>query len=483
MSSANGIVAYAGYVPRYRVQREEMAAGLGAQSGPGARVVAGCDEDSTTMGVEAAAALLATLPEGDRAPAGGLYLATTSPAYADKANAAAVHAALDLPSSAFAADVAGSARSGMAAWRAAAADGGMAVMSDVRRGLPGSGDERTGGDGAAAFLFGDADHAVAEIVAQVSETAEILDRWRAPGGVAAGQWEERFGVEAYQPLAERAVRAVTDAAGGVAPDHAVVVSPNPGVAKRVRRLAAGAVSTTGSPVGHAGAADVGLGVADALDRAQPGDTILVLSVADGCDALMLRVTDRIAAARQPHPVADQLTCGIDVPYPTYLAWRGLLEREPPRRPEPDRPAGPPSARGARWKFAFTGARCLQCGFVHLPPQRVCKGCRAVDDMVPCPLARSAGTVATYTVDHLAFSPSPPLIEAVIDFDGGGRYTLEVADAAPETITVGTRVTLTFRMLYTSHGVHNYFWKARVADTQEPGYRQATPDAKRGADHG
>ena len=42
------------------------------------------------------------------------------------------------------------------------------------------------------------------------------------------------------------------------------------------------------------------------------------------------------------------------------------------------------------------------------------------------MAGISGTVATYTVDRLAFSPSQPLTDAVVDFDGGGRYTLELA---------------------------------------------------------
>jgi uncharacterized OB-fold protein len=73
----------------------------------------------------------------------------------------------------------------------------------------------------------------------------------------------------------------------------------------------------------------------------------------------------------------------------------------------------------------------------------------------------AGRVATFTVDRLAYSPSPPVINAVVDFDGGGRYTLEVADSGPDEVAIGTSVELTFRRLYTTGGVHNYFWKARL----------------------
>jgi uncharacterized OB-fold protein len=53
-----------------------------------------------------------------------------------------------------------------------------------------------------------------------------------------------------------------------------------------------------------------------------------------------------------------------------------------------------------------------------------------------------------------------MIDAVVDFDGGGRYTLEITDASPDEIDIGVEVEMTFRRLFTADGVHNYFWKAR-----------------------
>lgn len=470
--STTGLLGYAAYVPRHRLDLAEVGAASGS-GGRGTRVVASYDEDSTTMAVEAAAALLHDSPSVPRA----VYFATTSPAYLDKTNACAVHAALALPAETFAADLAGSARSAVAAWRAAAAAGGLAVLADVRTGRPGSGDERGGGDGAAALLFGDPALAIADILAESSLSAEFLDRWREPAERAAGQWEERFGLEAYLPLIKRAAAQTLSAAAIPAADHVVLVSPNPGVSKQAARIAAGTLSTTTSPIGHAGAADLGLGLAAVLDRAAPGETILLLSAADGCDAVLLRATGRLAARRQVRPVAEQLAEGTPVPYLTYLSWRGWLEREPPRRPEPDRPAGPPSARSAPWKFSFAGTACRACGFVHLPPARVCKKCGSVDEMDARSLAAAEGTVATYTVDRLAFSPSPPQTDAVIDFDGGGRYTLEVADGRADRLAVGTRVGLSFRRLFTAGGVHNYFWKARVLGA--PGQPEAAQPKEAG----
>ena len=58
-----------------------------------------------------------------------------------------------------------------------------------------------------------------------------------------------------------------------------------------------------------------------------------------------------------------------------------------------------------------------------------------------------------------------MVQAVIDIDGGGRCTLEVADARPDALAVGTRVRFTFRRLFTAGGVHDYFWKAVQVDAQ------------------
>ena len=453
------LLSYGAYLPSGRLDRAEVGATLGTGGGRGQRVVASFDEDSTTMGVAAGRAALSALAGRACAPS-DLYFATTSPAYLDKTNAAAIHTALGLGGAGFAADLAGSARSGMAALVSAAGLGGIAVLADVRTGQPGSADERGGGDAAAAFVFGDGD-GIARVIGRASRTAEVLDRWRGPEQAFAQVWEERFGYEQYAPLIRATAAAALADAGLERADHVVLVSPNSAVAKRGKSLVTGAVSTSFSPVGHAGAADAGVALAAVLDHAEPDQTILVVNAADGCDALVLRTTGLLPARRQPVAVDAQLKAGAPVPYARYLTWRGMLDREPPRRPEPDRPAAPPSARAGEWKFSFSGSQCTECGFVHLPPARVCHRCGAVDQMTETRLADTMGTVATFTVDRLAFSPSPPLVDAVVNFDGGGRYALEVADADPDRLAVGSRVELVFRRLFTAGGVHNYFWKARV----------------------
>jgi hydroxymethylglutaryl-CoA synthase len=452
-----GIVSYATYLPAWRL----APADIGGRTD---RVVAGFDEDSTTLAVMASTA---ALRPGDAV--GAVYLATSTPAYADKTNAVAVHAALGLDRDIPAADLAGSGRSAMAAISCAEQAGGLVAMSDVRVGLPGGVDERGGGDAAAAFLFADGTDerpVLAEIVGRAASSVEVLDRWRSPDASTGMRWEERLGVEAYEPVVRDVVaRALADA-GVERIDRAVIASANQAVVKRAGKLVPASAVTT-SPVGYSGTADIGVALAAALDVAEPAEIIVVVSVTDGADAVVLRTTDALRSRRQARPVTEARAGGTTVPYPTYLQWRGLLDRDLPRRPEPDRAAAPPSLRNVRWKFGLEGTRCTGCGFVHLPPMRVCRSCGGHDSMVGERIADRRGLVRTFTVDRLAFSPSPPVVGAVVDFDGGGRYTFEVADNAVDDIAVGAAVEMTFRRLYTAGGVHNYFWKARLVTGPEP----------------
>lgn len=436
------LVDYAGYLPAYRL---------------GKRVVAAFDEDSTTMAVAAAADMSA-----DERTA--LYFATSTPAYADKNNASAVHAALGLPSDVFATDLCGTGRSTFAAIRSAAAAGGLVVTADVRVGRAGSADEKRGGDGAAGLRFGDGEP-IAQPIGVASRTAEFLDRWRLPTRSFGQQWEERFGFERYAPLIRETAAAALESAGLADVDHVALACPNTAVLARAATLVKGQKSVTTPPIGFSGSADAALALCSVLDSAEPGDSILLISATDGCDALVLRVAPALVAHRQRRSMADQLSGGISADRLTYLSWRGLLELEPPRRPEPERAAAPPAGRSSEWKFGLNGSRCTQCGFVHMPPARVCRSCGAVDAVEKAPAAKLAGTVATFTVDHLAYSPSPPVVQVAVDVDGGGRCTLELADAEPDRLTVGARVGFTFRRLFTAGDVHDYFWKAVLLDGQ------------------
>jgi 3-hydroxy-3-methylglutaryl CoA synthase/uncharacterized OB-fold protein len=468
-----GILAIGAYLPDRRLDRGTIAAALGVPAGSGTRTVASYDEDSTTLGVEAARNALAAMSNGGTSTTPRRVLfATASPAYLEKTNATAVHAALGLDEGVAAYDVMGSARSGLAALRLGneAPEPTLVVCSDVRTGLPGGMDERDGGDGAVAVLFApDGADDVARVLGWASSSVEVLDRWRIPGEPAAHVWEERFGEHAYVPAAQSAFAEVcklTDTdLDGIA--RLVVTGVHARAARAVARslgVRAEAVEDDlGATVGNTGAAHPGLLLAHALERAAPGERIAVVVVADGADAFVVEATDGIGRAAPRRTVADQVAAGRgDLSYETFLTWRGMLEREPPRRPDPTAPAAPPSLRHEPWKFGFTGSECEECGERHLPPARVCARCGAIDRMRPVRMADVPARIATFTVDRLAFTPSPPLVAAVLDFEGGGRFRCELTDVDPESVAIGDSVEMTFRRVATAGGVHNYFWKGRPA---------------------
>jgi 3-hydroxy-3-methylglutaryl CoA synthase/uncharacterized OB-fold protein len=463
-----GILSSGGYVPFRRLRRSAVPELLGTGGGKGTRSVAGYDEDTTTMGLEAARLTLGAAPA---AAPDALWFTTPTPAYADKTNATAIHAALRLPSEVPALDFGGGLRSGIGALGAALNGAGttLVVMADQRDGLPGGPDETFGGDGAAALLVGDDGPGVpviAELLAGASATDEFTDRWRTPGERRSKVWEERFGETRYLPLAKeawgRALKAAAVEAGAV--DRLVVTSMHGRAAKAVaaalgvsKEAVADDLSAT---VGQAGAAHPGLVLSAVLEQAEPGQVVALVHLADGAEVLVLRTTDAITGWRPVRTVAEQIALGSELPYGKFLAWRGMLSPEPPRRPEPLRVQSPPAWRAEEWKFAFVGSRDRTSGAIHLPPSRVSMQGGAVDDMDPLPLAGTPGTIATFTIDRIAYSPSPPIVFAVVDFDGGGRYPVELTDVDADTLSVGDRVEMTFRRLYSADGVHDYFWKAR-----------------------
>jgi 3-hydroxy-3-methylglutaryl CoA synthase/uncharacterized OB-fold protein len=464
-----GIVSYGSYVPYRRLKRSAITQVLGVAAVKGERAVASFDEDSVSMAVEALRDALRSAPGGEIQ---ALLFATSTPPYAEKLNAAIIAAAAQLPAEIRAADLTGSVRAGISALMQAAdaVNGGAArasvAMADCRLAAPEARAEQTNGDGAAAFVIG-AHDVIAEIEATASVTREFLDTWRAPGERFAHSWEERFALtQAYTPALSGAIRNLL-AKSKVAPsDIACIVIDAPNaraIDDTVRGLKldpARVADPFAATIGQTGAAHAGLMLAGVLPAAKPGDRILVAAAGDGADAMLLRVTPAAAHLRPRHSVGGMIESKGDVSYANYLKWREILPTEPPRRPDPERPAAPPMLRSERWKFGLVGSRCVACGTPQLPPQRVCVKCRTRDKMEPYPFADKVARIATFALDRLAYSLNPPTVNVVIDFDGGGRFLCEMTDCEPDKIAIGDEVEMTFRRLFTADGVHNYFWKAR-----------------------
>ena len=457
----HGIIGFGGYVPYRRLDLSTVAEVAGGGGRKGSRSVASFDEDATTMAVEAARVARERAPD---VALESVWFATVAPPYLDKTNATVLQAALGLPADCGAYDLVGSVRGALGALRAAASQtaAALAAAADLRTGLAGGPDESFFGDGAAALVLGGDEHGevLAEIGPWVSVTGEFVDRWRVPGEQRSRVWEERFGEVRYGQLGADALGQLW-ADAGIGPDdvdHLIVTGPhgraNRAVAQRAGVAADRVVDEVTPAVGNTGAAHPFLLLVDVLERARPGQIIVLVTLADGAEALVLRTTDTLAGATAGaagRRVGHQVAAGGAVTYGRYLSWRGILPVEPPRRPEPARTSASAAARSVPWKFGFEGSRSPD-GSVHLPP--------LPDEGALESMADTRGTVTTFTIDRLSYTPSPPMVFAVVDFDGGGRVPVELTDVDAADVGVGDRVEMTFRRLSTADGIHNYFWKAR-----------------------
>ena len=331
-SVVRGIISAAGYVPYRRLARGDISAFMGSGGGKGTRAVASHDEDTTTLGFEAARLALRGAPG---CTPDSLWFATAQPAYLDKTNATAVAAALRLPGDVAAFDFGGALRSGMGALVAALGGGGTTLVGVVRYrdGLPTSGDEAAGGDAGAAVVVGEGPGVIAEFVAAASATDEFTDRWRAPGDRTSKLWEERFGENRYIALGQEALGRAMKAAGvesggigrlAITGMHGRAVS---GLAKKLALGDGVVVDDLGSSVGQSGTAHPLLVLASTLESlaaegAPAGTVVVLVHLADGADAIVLRTTEALGSWRAARALAGQVAAGAPITYAQILVVAG-----------------------------------------------------------------------------------------------------------------------------------------------------------------
>ncbi|MGC5663112.1 zinc ribbon domain-containing protein [Micromonospora sp. WMMD723] len=456
MPEQPGIDAYAAYLPAYALDDTRLDPTAPARAGGPTRSVAGYDEDPVTMAVEALRHIAADTPAGRH-----LLLATTSAPYETKTSAGVVHEALGLDPGVTALDLRGH-RAGASALDLVLRGVATAALADVRTTRPGAPDELAQGDAATAFAGGGR---AAVLLARAGHTTELLDRWRLPGERHDRVWDERFTAEILVAAGLDAARRALAQASLDTVDEVVVSSSNPRAAAALRKAlgGTGGDASVERATGFTGVAHPGLLLAAALDEAEPGQSILLVSATEGADAFVLRVGDGVRAARGGPTVRAQLAARQRLGYGRYLRWRGLLDVQGPARPASPAPAAPPMHRRAGWKYRLEGSRCAACGRVTTPPGRVCAACgTAGSGTAPVSLRDRTARVVSVTRDHLTTMPEPEVAIVVADVDGGGRLSAYATDVAPADVAVGMAMTPVFRRLWTTDSIHNYFWKLRPA---------------------
>ncbi|HBZ70397.1 MAG TPA: 3-hydroxy-3-methylglutaryl CoA synthase [Deltaproteobacteria bacterium] len=470
-----GITSYGAYVPATRLPLA-LIGGSRSEGGP-EKAVASYDEDAITMGVAAATECLRGF---DRAVVDAVFVGSTTLPYQEKLAASIVAKALDLRRDVATADYGGSLRAGASALRGAldavaagTARGALVVASDCRLAAPRSALERSVGDGAAAFLVGDA-HCILACEALHAVADEILDVWRAAGDPFVHTWEERFVVEhGHRSVLVEAMRGLFQKTG-LGPDdfaRAALYAPDLASHQAAARAAGLATERLQSPLfgrlGNTGAAFAPMLLVAALEEARPGERLLFASYGDGAEASAWRTTaeiEKLGPRRAIHWHLDRRRAIRD--YAAYLRARHLEAAEHDVR------QGPAISATVHFRerdhdLSFHGVRCRRCGAEYFPSQRVCYNCHARDDFESIRLSDRPGWLLSWTLDHFFPTPEPPLAAGVVQIEGGARAYLQLTGVGSEELRCDLPLEFVFRRIHEVGGKPNYFWKATPSRNPRP----------------
>jgi len=155
----------------------------------------------------------------------------------------------------------------------------------------------------------------------------------------------------------------------------------------------------------------------------------------------------------------------------WLFHRGLVDLERGMRAEFDqKQPGTTLWRNRKAVLGLIGGRCTKTGTVQFPKTDISvnPNDHASHTQEDYPVAEQRARVVTFTADSLTYSPNPPNFYGMIDFDGGGRLTVEFADVSAEDIEVGAELEMVFRIkaFDEARNFVRYFWKATPVVAQE-----------------
>jgi len=472
-----GIVSYGVYIPTYRIDRSVIADAWGRRALKGERSLANNDEDSITMAVEAGMNCLGDWP---REKIDGFNFATTTAPYQEKMNASLIATALDFVRQIRTSDFANSLRSGTAALRSAldsvqcgATANHLVAAADQRSAYPKSDEEQTFGDAAAAVLIGSKDP-VAIIEGQCAINNEIIDVWRKQDDQHVQMWEGRFVQgEGYVAHIREVIAAMLDKYTLKPEAISKVILPAP--SERLITTVARAFKFNTdtqlqdgllSDVGYCGSAQPLMMLCHAIEQSKPGDLLLLTAYGDGADAFLFKVTDKVTAKAHRHGVDTLLHNKLMLSdYGRFLSYKNVVTPQPG---EPFRlmPSATASWRERDSSLRCHASKCLDCGCVSFPVQRICYECRGKDHFQEVRLSGQQGKIFTFTRDNIAGrSDDPVVVQTVAEFDEGARFYGLMTDCDPSQVELDQAVELTFRRFYEGAGFYNYFWKLRPVRTE------------------
>jgi len=341
-----GIQGWGVYIPRFRISMQEIAREWGWSDhqwkglGMIEKAVAGPDEDSTTMGLEASLNAIRRAGINPR-DIGAVFFGTESKPYAVKPSATIIAEAIGATPLTMASDLEFACRAaseGLKASIGLIASGmvkyALVIGSDTAQANPGDVLEFTASSGAAAFILGSPGGSVAVFEGSSTYVTDTPDFWRREGSPYPRHSEGFTGEPAYFAHIIGAVRGLMEKLGLKPSDfnYAIFHQPNGKFPLKVgemlgfksEQIKLGLVTPL---IGNTYNGSALIGLARVLDYAKPGERILVAPFGSGAgsDAYSLVVTDVIEEKRGKAPSVDEyINDKIQIPYSVYAKFRELI---------------------------------------------------------------------------------------------------------------------------------------------------------------
>lgn len=342
-----GIISYGAYIPKYRIRSEDIAEVYGKDPGQIKREllideksVAGIDEDSMTMGVESSLNALRRA-HIDKKKIGAVYSGSESPVYAVKPNASIIGEVLGIGRDYTSADIEFACKAGTAGMqmciglvKSGFIEYGLAIGSDTSQASPGDILEYTAAAGSASIMIGNKkEEVIAELEEMHSISSDTPDFWRRNMQKYPSHAERFTGTPAYfnhvvectKKLMKKAKVSIKDI------DYAVLHTPNGKFPLRAgeilnfprEKLKDNLIV---SKVGNTYSAASLLILAHVLDKAKPGQKILVTSFGSGAgsDSFLFKVTSNIKKLKAARTTQNYIDEKEYVNYARYCKLAGII---------------------------------------------------------------------------------------------------------------------------------------------------------------
>jgi len=485
-----GIAGYGVYMPRFRIQTKLMRKAWPLTAGaPGVveKSVASVDEDCLTMGLEAS--LNALKHAGIEASSiGAVYFGTISGPYADGSLAMLLAEVLGISSDVIITDFGGSTRAGSRAFldcvdlvSTGRVQYGLVVGADCQIGAVGDSLELTYGAGAAAYILGGED-VVAEMGEMNSYSSAFVTSWRGNGETEVRRYDDArllrdVGPGVHMGKAIMGLLAKT----GQKPDafsQLALYQPDGksalGLAKSMKFNPEAMTHSNFAPtIGDTGSSSPLISLACALERAEPGEKILVASYGSGTgsDAFIVTVGEGIDRKRGD---AVSVNAYLDpdnkeyIDYVQYEKIRGRLKMDLMPETMTSFGASPPMLRDGKYIVGLTALKCKTCGSINFPARNICieKECRSREfEEVPLP---RQGVIETFYHQYVVYTspeegPFPMCVARVSGREGeyGGKITAMMIDSPMEDVKIGANVALVFRRHGAEQGLVKYGYKFKL----------------------